>query len=152
MTNRIYTSIKQQFINAGRYKAIMKILHKITKVSGSLPVDAFVDVDGITRWRIDGDKVSNEAKLLIEKIENNATIKDLREEEFDNLRSYTKTQSDMHLHNYTVSLAHRNKPSVKLGKIRAWMILDNLLWCIPNRSEQDGDWNIPKGWQKKNKG
>ena len=139
-------SIKEQLIDAGRYERINKILIGIMgNKDPEPPVKAYVNDNDITMWRIDGIKLASEAKDLYGKICDNKSTTDLTIDDYLNLLHFVETQADMLLHNYANSIMHRHKPKTKPGKIRSYLILDNMLFCL------GGDWKIPDGWKRKNK-
>ena len=53
------------------------------------------------------------------------------------------------LHNYSVSLSHRNEPTEDMDDIRTWEILDNLIFCFRLDEEDNLHWSIPEGWKNK---
>ena len=138
-------SIKEKLLEAGRYNSVLSILEKIIKDDqSSYPVDAYKDYSSTeTKWRVDGDFVRNEASKLISKItlEEDKTI---NEKEYFYLEQYISTETCQMLHNYAVSISHRNdNPREDMEVIRTWEILENLLFNLDDVSS----WTIPDGWK-----
>ena len=158
-------SIKEKLLEAGRYGSVLNILEKITNDNQSTyPTDPYVvyystktecrdDSRPIhtcadcsskeTKWRVDGEDVRKEASKLISRIslEQDETIK---EEDYFNLRQYISTETCRMLHNYAVSISHRNdNPKEDMEVIRTWEILENLLFNLDDVSS----WTIPNGWK-----
>ena len=137
-------NIEQILKEANRYDAIQQILKDIVADNQqTYPVDPFIDNDHKTKWRVDGDNVRKDAKELLRIIDNNEAINT----DFLYLTQYVRTKSDALLHNYAVSISHRNEPKIDMEKIRCWEILDNLLTNCCN-GQLDDDWYIPTGWKK----
>lgn len=138
--------IKQELERANKYDDVKEVLIRITmnnSLSYNYPVDPFTDEDGTTKWRIDGNEVKFEAYRLLYYIDG-LNKSDFTGEDFSNLRQYVTTRTNILLHNYTVSLSHRNEPKTDMDLIRTWEVLDNLLYCLG-----DDNWRIPDGWKRK---
>ena len=138
-------SIKEKLLEAGRYSAILNILEKIIKDDqSSYPTDAYRDYSlKETKWRVDGEDVRKQAAILYAKISFEVD-ETLKEEDYFYLRQYISSETCMMLHNYAVSISHRNdNPKEDMEVIRTWEILENLLFNLDDVSS----WTIPNGWE-----
>ena len=133
--------------NAGRYEEVVNILKNIicdNNLTGTYPVDAFIDLDNTTRWRIDSKLIKEEATAFLQLLENGCNIAE--PDEYFNLNQYIMSKSNMLLHNYAISISHRNNPedNINMENIRIWLCLGNLLDNL-----NDTDKYIPDGWKNK---
>lgn len=132
--------------DAGRYEEVINILKRIisdSSLNGTVPVDAFVDNDNRTVWRIDGKLIKEEAVAFLQLLENNCSIAD--PDEYFYLNRYVQTKHNMLLHNYATLISHRKNPEAKysIEVIRNWLCLGFLLDNLG-----DEDKYIPMGWNK----
>lgn len=148
-------SIKNILKNANRYEDTLKILDTIAAMNGtSYPVEAFVDEDNITRWRIDGKDLRKEAKLCKQIVMSDTTTD--TNYSLSNIFQYVHSYTNMLLHNYANSLAHRNIPNDNLNTIRAWLVVGSVIdHCDTNYKTMYDNCNdslsndlIPNGWKK----
>lgn len=143
---------KESIIKAGRLNDIRNILCDIISETdrSSYPVDAFVDTDGQTKWRVDGESVRLEAREVLFQLLETNEIKG----RFDDLHQYLLSWVNMELHNYSIAISHRHDPSdgytptVDMEKIRSLLIIENCLCCLNLDPEESGEWSIPNGWKK----
>ena len=135
--------------DSGRYDDIIKILEKISMNNNyDFPVNAYVDDDGKTKWRVPGDDVRKGAVLLLSIINNNEAITEASDQ-YECLRHVVETSADIMLHNYANFLSHRIKPDDDMENIRAYQILSHLLFYIGNEEVMScGDFTVPVGWKK----
>lgn len=135
-------TIKNTLKKANRFDNILQILVSITRnQQNSYTVNPFVNENGKLSYHVKGSVVEYEAAELLDLLlADNVSEITMR---FENLSRYVRNQSDMLLHNYTVSLSHKATPDTDLETIRCWEILQNLLDNI----DYIDDWSIPKGWQ-----
>lgn len=137
--------IKRILKEAGRYDEIVDVLNNISKETDvSKPVNAFVDYDGKTKWRIDGKLLKYEASKFLQIISAEEITEKLDIDYFNELLQYIHTKSDTLLHNYAVSISHRNEPEIDMEYIRSVEILENLLYNLNDYKK----WYIPDGWKK----
>lgn len=139
--------IKDILKEANRYDDVMGIIESIilNTESRSYPVDAYINDEGETRWRVDGDLIKYEAVKLLKTISEGSEHETIGKD-FMNLEQYVLSHSNMLLHNYAVSISHRKEPETDIDVIRVWEILDNLL--INWSGDGIDDWYIPNGWKK----
>ena len=141
-------NIKRTLMEANRYEEVKDILINICTNSSllplSCPVNAFVDENGVTQWRVNGDAVHKEACGLLNIIEDDDLVyDDINLSSYSNLLQYVLSKSDMMIHNYAVFISHRDTPVDDMEVIRNWEILQNLILNLA-----DKDWDIPDGWKK----
>lgn len=144
---------------SGRYNQVIKILDKIisdTKLEGETPVSAYVDENNNTQWRVDAISVKMEASLLKGALLYDNT--DIFVSDYDSLRQYVSSKTDIMLHNYAIEISYRkDKHQIKMGTIRGWLCLDNIIYNIPITREEAQNktsplyYEIPKAWRKKKK-
>lgn len=140
-------TIKSILMEANRYDDVMSIIRDIiVDNQRSYPVNAFVKNNEI-KWHVDGAHVRSEAHRLLYLICEDKCIGS--DDDFVNLSSYVESRTDMFLHNYAISISHRNEPDVDMEYTRCWEILDNLLRCW-NIKDDEFEWDIPDGWKKIN--
>ena len=135
--------------DSGRYDDIIKILEKISMNNNyDFPVNAYVDNDNKTKWRVPGDDVRKGAVTLLSIIKNNEVITEASDQ-YECLRHVVETSADIMLHNYANFLSHRIKPIDDMENIRAYQILSHLLFYIGNEEIMSwGDFTVPVGWKK----
>ena len=140
------TNIIEVLKDAGRLEDILDLINKIRDKSNratSLPLfTPQVDDNWKAHYRIDADLVFIEAGLLLSAIENKSI--NTRLDELRNLWAYVYSETEILLHNYTVSLSHRKHPKDDIDVIRIWCILENLIINIGSEY-----WEIADGWKKK---
>ena len=138
LTNLVVNS---RLESAGRFDGVIDVLSKIiSNVPMTLcPVKPYYD--GGTRVRhVAGQDVKEEALRLF------FYLNCSEELEFDgldfwNLYKYVEVNTDIVLHNFAVSVSH--KQDVKFDDyIRNWCILENLLVNLDYE-----DWDVPEGWR-----
>ena len=137
---------------AGRYDSVIKILNNIERdvnPSVAYPVDPYIDDSGNTSWRISGSDIRYEANIMLTKL---IASEDTSEDKFLNLNLYCSSMANMYLHNYAISISHRNKPTIDMEDIRTWLCVGAIIdaphctlygttfsWDEPNI--------IPVGWK-----
>ena len=152
-TNAAVNPFKEEMERADKYDDVKEILTKIAmddNISSEHQVSPFIDEDGETKWRIDGNKVRFEAYKLLYYLEG-LHVSDVTGKDFSNLFQYVSTNTTMLLHNYAVSISHRHEPEIDMDLIRTWLIIDNMLCCFDNPFDEpdNGYWRIPDGWRNR---
>ena len=139
-------SVKRKLIKANRYEDIHRVIFHdiVNKISSDLKIVYF---DGGTSKILRGYNIIKEAKdffslLSLEK-ENEMNLDD-----FDNFRCYVEDITDMKLHNFAISVAHRNNQACDMDdNIRVWLIIRNIFDVLATDCKLDS-FKIPKGWKK----
>lgn len=138
--------IKNILEEADRLNDVLNILNNIISTLDSAPYPdyAFLDNDGITRWKVNGNMVKKAANDVIQLIydENHPVEND---DDFLNLHEYVRSHTYDLLHNYAISISHRVRPKIDIDDIRSWLILNELILAICCHSL--GTWRIPDGWR-----
>lgn len=131
---------------ANRYEEVIAIINNIINDTiSSYPLHMpYVDATCMTVWRVDGETVRMQAKILLELI--NSDSDGNTSDDFTELGAYVHSTCDILLHNYAVAISHKNAPEIDMDDIRPWEILDNLILCWGNN--HDAPWTIPNGWCK----
>lgn len=133
---------KEIIIEAGRFDDVIHALSKIIqKTTGNetLPVNPFVDEQGLTKWRVDGKAVCDQAVTLLYQLVHDFPIQG----DFESLLIYVKSSADIDLHNYANDVAHRLIPVINMENIRTMLIIGKMLQCL-----NDETWDIPDGWKR----
>lgn len=141
--------IKEALKEANRYDEVINILNEIISKNdhSSRAVKLFIDKEGKPSYHVDGKLVVQEAVDLLQLIDEETFTEDENLfNKFSNLWKYVNFQSDMLLHNYSVSISHRKKPETDMEIIRVWEILENLIICF--NIDDKASWKIPEGWRK----
>lgn len=138
---------RKEIKGSGKYNEIISILKKIsTRNVHQYPLyTPYTDNHGMTRYRISGELVRKEAEILLNILQTEEKIGEIR---FNFLPHYLCSETNMMLHNYAVSLSHNKQPRDSMDTIRSWLIIENLVSCWSTTIDQSGDWTIPDGWKK----
>ena len=140
------TNIKSILKEANRYDEVVEIL-KTTIVSlntkNNPAVALYYDKDGIVRSNVDAKSVKLEAAILLLCIED---IIDYEHQDLTYLSVYFSDMTNTLLHNYAVSLTHKEEPNTGIDTLRCFSIITNLVDCINGGFMEN--WTIPDGWKK----
>lgn len=135
-------STKRILIDANRYEDVKAILQSLVDYKSilSYPVLAFVDENGETQYRADANSVRNEALSIMIMLQCDMYIK--YTDRFSNLLTYVRSQCNLLLNNYAITISHGLEPKIDIDNIRNWLVLRSLIENL------DNDWKIPEGWKK----
>lgn len=139
--------IKNILKEANAYDGVVSVLiiTATTDFSQSIPINPYIDQDGNTIWRIDGTLIAKEASKLLKLIEEDNDIEiEKSVDDFENLYHFIKTNANIFLHNYSISISHRKTPEIDMDKIRLLLIIESFLTSI---GINDYEWEIPEGWK-----
>ena len=146
-------TIKEILKEANRYEDVIELLDSIitdNTLKKQFPaVSMFVTDNGEIAHNISGEKVVMQAALLKNLIEKDSISIDTNELNF--LFKYTDDILNSALHNYAVSISHRDDPELTgntIERIRILEILNNLLVNHFQPIYNESDWYIPNGWKK----
>lgn len=135
--------VKAELIKANRLEQVFELLNSICcSKDYDFPVALFMDDDNTAKSRVDGCKVREQAKLLIEQIEKDDVQVEV---DFWYLYHLIKNKAEMNMHNYANDALHRAISSIDLERTRVLVIVKSL---IESRTfcTEDNAWSIPTGW------
>ena len=142
------TDIKSILKEANRYDDVVEILKTII-VSPNInhyAVALYYDKDGTVRNDVDAGSVKLEAAIVLLCIEG---ILDYEQQDIIYLSAlpvYLDDMTNTLLHNYAVSLTHKEEPNIGIDTIRCFSIITNLVDCIGGGFMEN--YTIPDGWKK----
>ena len=146
-------NFKELLREANRYEDVLGLLVSISHfkddTDSSYPVNLFHSYDGKYTYRVSGKDLKSQARTVIEIIDEEIDLQDVREENliFEDTQNFVESYTNALLHNYSVTLSHGNIPEKgSMNTIRIWEILQSLIWAIIT---YDDDWDIPDGWKIK---
>ena len=121
------TNIKAILEEANRYGDVVEIL-KTTIASldtkNNLVVSLYYDNDGVAKGNVDAKSVKLEAAILLLCIED---IIDYEHQDLTYLSVYFTDMTNTLLHNYAVSLTHKEEPNTGIDTLRCFSIITNLV-------------------------
>ena len=143
------TNIKSILKEANRYDEVVDILKTIivSPNTNHYAVALYYDKDGTVRNDVDAGSVKLEAAILLLCIED---IIDYEHQDLTYLSVYFSDMTNTLLHNYSVSLTHKEEPNTSIDTIRCFSIITNLVDCINGGFMEN--WTIPDGWKKEYNG
>lgn len=146
-------NFKELLREANRYEDVLGLLvgisHFKDDTDGSYPVNLFHSYDGKYKYRVAGKDLKSQARTVIEIIDEEIDLQDVREENlfFEDIQNFVESYTDTLLHNYSVALSHGQSPEKEdMNAIRIWEILNSLIYTI---MIYDDEWDIPEGWKIK---
>ena len=139
-------SLKSTLIDGNRYEDIVNMLCEIIKTTCvDFPLHhPYIDNTNETHWRVNGEKVREQANLLLNLLENNSSGD--TSEDFMCLRAYTNSKLEIYMINYAVAASHDIEPEHNIETIRQWSVLNNLIECWGEINKEIA-WYIPETWK-----
>lgn len=137
MTNTT-SPIKEALIKANRYDDVMKILNYFMNIQilndGQYPIAPVIiqnkNGKNETLLRVKGYDLKIQAFAVKVLIENAKCIAEIMnyDRDLNMLNIYVSSRIDTDLHNYANEIVHDRKPAdAELDKIRAWMVLKDII-------------------------
>lgn len=139
--------LKNVLIEGNRYEDVVNMLCDIVKTAcNDFPLHhPYIDGEGKTHWRVNGDKVREQANLMLELLENNSTGD--TDEDFTHLRAYTRSNLEVYMINYAVAVSHNIESEHNIEIIRQLSVLANIVECW-GEINRGIPWYIPEPWYK----
>lgn len=150
-------TIKETLIEANRYEEVVNILESIIKDDqASYPLfGAFINQAGETRWRVEGEATRNEAKVILQLINDEIKYEKLENKNVENIHKFVNGTVEIRLYNYANEISHRKEPDENdIEIIRQYQVLLTVIEYFHFDFINDpdfGEFEIPKGWKGENK-